>query len=171
VADAFRERKVHCRFCRFRFTVQVPFTEGDGPADDWRAEAQCPACEHWACFTVDDTPERQRSGPSPESLRLLEDWHAVTSQMFALADRHQSHPVVATLEKIGNGVFEDDYGPTAWPIPWMIYRFRRDDEVAYVWQEDECWLVRAWHPLRGGGEPPSVQEVASFAAALDWLQR
>jgi hypothetical protein len=87
-------------------------------------------------------------------------------------NEHQSHPAVEWFEKVGNGLFEDDYTSKPWHTPtfWM-YRFRCENKVAYLWQEEDIWIMRSWHPLRGRKKPPEPKEVYTFEAGLDQLVR
>jgi hypothetical protein len=132
-------------------------------------EAQCPSCEAWACFTIADTPERQpKSDPAAEAAR-----EAALKQRAALLfqpiERNRSHPAVQWFEKIGNGFFEDEYAEPMWPVPSVVYRFRRDRRAAYVWEEDGSWQLRLWADLGRSRPEPDIRWAATFEDALDQL--
>ena len=136
------------------------------PAEDWRVEAQCPSCETWACFTVADT----RDPPLPDPAELDAATQRLGEQLWQPINEHRSHPAIAWVDRVGNGVFEDDHTAKPWPIStFWVYRFTRGREAAYIWQEEDLWLVRGWHPLRSRRSPPEPVEVSSFEAALDRL--
>ena len=157
------EERVICRRCRFRFPVDV------SADDNWRVEAQCPSCESWACFTVADTKDPPPPGPAEleaERQRVAE----VTEMLRRPLNENRDHPAVALIDRIGNGLFEDDYTPSPWPIPtFCVYRFKNGNEFAYIWQEGGYWFVRGWHPLRGQSDPPDVVAAFTFEAALNRL--
>jgi hypothetical protein len=60
MSDGLIEQRVDCRKCRYRFAVRVELAGG------WRIEAQCPSCDTWNDFTVDDIvdPLKIRSEPN-----------------------------------------------------------------------------------------------------------
>jgi hypothetical protein len=159
MGDALKEQRVNCRRCRYRFAVQAP------TLDDWRVEAQCPACDGWACFTAADT----LPPPHPDPEELDAATQRLAQQLWQPINEHRSHPAIAWMDRVGNGMFEDDSSGESWPVPCWVYRFTHRAEGAYVWQEGGSWFVRGWHALRGGGEPPDPEEVFSFEAALDRL--
>jgi hypothetical protein len=163
MSNAFVNQQVCCRRCRFRFTVQAL------PSQDWLVEAQCPSCDGWACFTDADTPERSRPDPKRKDREAAAQ--RLGEQLRRPIDEHRAHPAVAWFDRVGNGLFEDDYTEHCWPIPWWVYRFTRRGEAAYVWQEEASWFVRDWHPLRGHREPPAAVDVFSFEDALGRLVR
>jgi hypothetical protein len=159
VRKALAEQRVACSRCRYRFPVVV------STQDDWRVEAQCPCCDSWACFTAADTRDPPRADPA--------ELDAQTQRLGALLwqpiNEHRSHPAVAWLDRVGNGVFEDDHARRCWPVPHWVYRFTRNGSAAYIWQEGDSWFVRRWHLLPGRDLPPDPVEVPSFEAALDRL--
>jgi hypothetical protein len=157
--DALIEQRVYCRRCRFRFPVHVE------TAEDWQVEAQCPACDGWACFTTADT----RDPPKADPRELGAEAQRLGEQLWQPINQHRGHPAVAWVDRVGNGMFEDDYTPKPWPVPTWVYRFLRANKAAYVWQEDNSWFVRGWHPMRSHRKPPEPAEVFSFEAALDRL--
>ena len=160
MVDGHREKRVNCRLCRYRFLIRV------AQGEDWRVEAQCPSCEAWACFTIADTHD----SPKPDLRKLEVEAQRLGEQLWRPINEHHGHPAVAWVDRVGNGVFEDDYSLKPWPIPTLwVYRFRRGNKAAYIWQEGEFWLVRRWHPLRDSRQPPEPIEVFSFEAALDRL--
>lgn len=73
------------------------------------------------------------------------------------------------MDRVGNGLFEDDYSAICWPVPHWIYRFTREVSAAYVWQEGQTWFVRGWHPLKSYEKAPEPVKVFSFEEALNWL--
>jgi hypothetical protein len=89
--------------------------------------------------------------------------------MFEALAAHDGHPVHGWFEKIGNGVFEDDHTVSSMPAPHLIYRFRRGERVAYVWEADG-WFVWPWRRTRSRASR-AVVRVADFKAALDELAR
>jgi hypothetical protein len=157
--NGLMEQRVICSRCRFRLSVQVP------ESGDWRIDAQCPSCESWACFTLADT----RDPPVPDSGQVDAAAQGLGEQLWQPIKEHRGHPALAWMDRIGNGVFEDDHSESCWPVPSWIYRFTRQAQAAYVWQEASSWFVRSWHPLRGERKPPDAAEVFSFAQALDHL--
>lgn len=90
--------------------------------------------------------------------------------MFEALNAHNEHPVYGWFDRIGNGVFEDDHAARNLPGPHPIYRFRRGELVAYVWEEGGGWLVRPWQRMRGRVSQ-AVVRVAELGAALDELAR
>jgi hypothetical protein len=159
VGEAVEEPRVICRRCRYRFRVEV--AAGDG----WPVEAQCPSCEAWACFTAADTQDPPRS----DLAERVAEVQRLGELLWRPINEHCGHPTVAWMDRVGNGMFEDDHSTICWPVPHWVYRFTRGASAAYVWQEGESWYVRDWHPLRGCGEPPGPAQVFSFEAALDRL--
>src|SRR5262249_54955763 len=135
--------------------------------EDWRVEAECPSCANWACFTVADT----REAPVPDPKARDEEIQRLGAQVWQPINEHRDHPAAAWIDRVGNGLWEDDYmhrpcpGPTYW-----VYRFKRGAEAAYIWQEDGCWFARGWYPQQGPGEPPDPSEVFSFLEGLDHLK-
>jgi hypothetical protein len=81
---------------------------------------------------------------------------------------HDAHPARGWFEKIGNGIFEDDHAARELPCPHPIYRFRRGELVAYVWEAGGVWFVRPWQGRRGRVSQ-AVVRVADLGAALDVL--
>jgi hypothetical protein len=161
MGDTLINQLVDCRKCRYRFVVQI------APTRDWRVEAQCPVCEVWACFTVADTPERQPPPPDPEELDRATQ--RLGEQLWQPINAHSNHPSMVWFDRVGNGLFEDDYSSCCWPVPCWVYRFSRGNMAAYIWQKEDSWFVRGWHPRRGRNMPPDPAEVFSFEAALDRL--
>jgi hypothetical protein len=100
---------------------------------------------------------------------LEAEFQRLGEQLWQPINEHRGHPAVAWVERVGNGVFEDDFSPHCWPIPCWVYRFIRGQEAAYIWQEESSWFVRGWHPLQGRRGPPDPSEVFSFQDALDQL--
>jgi hypothetical protein len=157
--DAFFEQRVSCPKCRYRLAVEAPARDG------WQVDWQCPACDSWTCFTIADTIDP----PRPDPAELEAATQRLGEQVWKPINEHRSHPAVAWIEKVGNGCFEDDYSDPRWPVPWWIYRFKRQGEAAYVWEKDGSWFVRGWQPMRCRGDLPDISEVFSFEAALDRL--
>jgi hypothetical protein len=83
---------------------------------------------------------------------------------------YDEHPAHAWFDRIGNGVFEDDHAARVLPGPWPIYRFRRGELAAYVWEADGGWFVRSWRRMHGRVSE-AVVRVADLGAALDELVR
>ena len=152
------EQRVICPKCRFRQVVQVPSIEG------WRVDAQCPSCENWHCFTLADTHEPPRCDAKLEAAR-----QRLGAQLWEPINEHRSHPAVAWVNKVGNGLFKDDFSEPCWPVPCWVYRFLRGLDAAYIWHEESTWFARGWHPMRSRRTPPDPSEVTSFGAALDRL--
>jgi hypothetical protein len=103
--------------------------------------------------------------------------HWVQEMVRGLHDAFPNHPVLQDLEKVGNGVFEDDYS-NIWDLPHFhaavpswFFRFRRDSETAYMWLDDGGVWISPWHPLRPRRRHPGRTElrVANFREALDAL--
>lgn len=159
MGEAFAEQRVYCRRCRYRFRVEVA-SEGS-----WLVEAQCPSCESWAGFTRADT----RNLPPPDPTEREAEVQRVGELLWRPVNDHRDHPAVAWMDRVGNGLFEDDYSPSCWPVPHCVYRLTRGSSAAYIWQAGGSWFVRGWHPLRGRHSPPEPSEVSSFPAALDRL--
>jgi hypothetical protein len=155
---ATTEQRVVCPRCRFIFRVDILLQ------DAWPVEAQCPCCDSWTCFTGDilKPPPPSQAERDAEVQRFGELlWRPINEQ--------RGHRALAWMDRVGNGIFEDDRSQHCWPVPHWIYRFSRGRSAAYIWQEDGSWFVRAWHPLRSRGSPPEPVEVISFEAALDRL--
>jgi hypothetical protein len=159
MGDALNGQRVNCRRCRYRFAVEVP------PSEDWRIEAQCPCCDGWACFTVADT----RDPPRPHPAELEAAAQRLGERLWQPINQNRGHPAVTCMDRVGNGVFEDDQSPLCWPVPCRVYRLIRGREAAYIWQEEGSWFVRRWHPLRSRRRAPEPSEVFSFEAGLDRL--
>jgi hypothetical protein len=158
--QAKQKVRVSCRWCGLRFSVEVQGGE------DWDVEAQCPCCDCWHCFNIADT----RCPPAPDPLERRAATQRLGEELWRPINEHRSHPAVEWFEKVGNGMFEDDYSSKPWHTPhFWVYRFRRGNEAAYLWQDGETWFVRCWHPLRGRQQPPEPTEVYSFEAGLDRL--
>lgn len=157
--QAVAEQRVFCSRCRYRFPVTAAAVDG------WSVEAQCPACESWACFTATDTHEPPRPDPAvyeAEAQRLEE-------LLWRPINENHGHPAIVWMDRVGNGLFEDDHSRGCWPVPQWVYRFTRRGSAAYIWQVGSSWFARGWHPLRGRGSPPEPAEVFSFEAALNRL--
>lgn len=159
MSDTLTEKRVNCRRCRYQFPVQVP------ALGDWLVEAQCPSCDNWDCFTEED----MRDLPRPDPQELEAETQRLGERLWQPINKHRAHPAVAWMDWVSNGVFEDDHAKHCWPIPCWVYRFTRREETAYIWQEESCWFVRGWHPMRGRRKPPDPIEVFSFKSALDHL--
>lgn len=156
---ALQEQRVNCRRCRYRFPVHAQSTEG------WRVEAQCPICEAWACFTAADTQDP----PRPDPAELEQATQQIGERLWRPINENRGHAAVKWVDKVGNGLFEDDHTPMPWAMPTSgVYRFRRGTKAAYLWQEGGSWFVRGWYSLRGR-RPPEPAEVFSFEAGLDRL--
>jgi hypothetical protein len=105
-------------------------------------------------------------GPFLTTDQLPQPWRGM---MEALSS-HNDHPAHGWFERIGNGVFEDDHAVRGLPGPHPIYRFRRDELAAYVWEADGGWFVRPWQRMLGRVSN-AVVRVADLGAALDELAR
>jgi hypothetical protein len=90
-------------------------------------------------------------------------------QLWQPLNEHSGHPAVAWMDRVGNGFFADDPSKPSWPIPCLVYRFTRQGEAAYLWQQEGAWFVRDWHPLGNRRTPPEPLEVLSFKAGLNRL--
>ena len=159
VGDAIAEELVNYCQCRYRFRVEV------APDTDWRIEAQCPSCESWASFTAADTLDL----PRPDPAELEAEAQRLGELLWQPINEYRSHPAVAWMDRVGNGLFEDDHSPICWPLPHRVYRFTHGSSAAYIWQKGSSWFFRGWHSLRGRGPSPEPAEVFSFVAALDRL--
>ena len=159
MGEALADQRVYCRQCRYRFRVEV------ATGVNWRVEAQCPSCDSWACFTVADT----HAPPRPDPAELDAEAQRLGELLWRPINEHRDHPAIAWMDRVGGGVFEDDYTQGCWPIRHWVYRFTRGSSSAYIRQEDGSWFVRGWHPLRGCCLPCEPAEVLSFEAALDRL--
>jgi hypothetical protein len=158
MADELTQVQITCRQCKYRFLVEVL-------REDWHVEAQCPGCDGWGDFTVADTQEASR--PDPQELGAASQ--KLGEQLWQPLEEHRGHPAVAWMDRVGNGLFEDDYTKPCGPAPWLVYRFTRQAKAAYVWQQESSWFVRGWHARHGRRKPPEPVEVLSFKAALDVL--
>src|SRR5262245_64590318 len=123
-------------------------------------------------MNADDEPT---DDPAPDA--LADAAHRVQEMVRALREACPDHPVLQDLEKIGNGVFEDDYS-NIWDlphfrdrIPGWFFRFRRNSEAAYMWQDDGGVWISPWHSMRPRRRQPGRTErrVASVREALDTL--
>jgi hypothetical protein len=161
MSRALIDQRLVCPACRFRFVVQRP------AAEDRCVEAECPSCDQAEYFTVAQAAEREPSLPDPKE-RECEVQH-IAEVLWLPIDAHRHHAAVAWLDRAGNGVFEDDCSECAWPAPYCVYRFTRQGSAAYIWWNDDGWLVRGWHPLSGRIQAPEPAKVSTFEAALDWL--
>jgi hypothetical protein len=159
MSEAFTEYQVSCRRCRYRFVVKGTATE------DWAVKAECPSCESWACFTIADTHDPAR----PDPIKLDSATQQLGELLMRPINEHRGHPALAWMDRVGNGVFEDDSSRACWPVPQWVYRFTRGRAAAYIWQVEGSWFVRGWHPLRSRRRPPDPAKVVSFVAALDRL--
>jgi hypothetical protein len=159
LSKAVVKHRVYCRGCRFRLEVEA------APGDDWRVEAQCPSCDFWAFFTAIDTQDLAR----PDPAKLFAETQLLGAQLWQPINEHRDHPAVAWIDRVGNGMFEDDCSEICWPVLHWIYRFTRAGSGAYIWQEGGSWYVRNWHPLQGESDAPNPAEVCSIEAALDRL--
>ena len=160
VDEMVDELRVSCRRCRFRFPVEVAVK------DAWRVEAQCPSCEAWACFSAADTQDLPRSDQTEREAEM----QRLRELLWLPINEHRGHPTIAWMDRVGNGLFEDDYSQGCWPVPHFVYRFTRRESAAYIWQEGCSWFVRGWHLLQCLHSPPEPAEVLSFEAALNWLE-
>ena len=98
--------------------------------------------------------------------QLPQPWRGMVEALAV----HDCHPARRWFVGLGNGVFKDDHAVHGLPAPHPIYRFRRDDLAAYVWQVDGGWFVRPWRRTRGRIRN-TVIRVADLKAALDELAR
>jgi hypothetical protein len=105
-------------------------------------------------------------GPFLTTDQLPQPWRGMIEALYA----HNNHPARRWFEKIGNGIFEDDLNTQGLPGPHPIYRFRRGDLTAYVWEADGEWFVRPWQRMCGRVSQ-TVLRVADLRAALDKLAR
>ncbi|OWK37522.1 hypothetical protein [Fimbriiglobus ruber] len=105
-------------------------------------------------------------GPFLTIDQLPQPWRGMMEALSA----HNDHPARSHFERIGNGMFEDDHTARELPAPHPIFRFRRGELAAYVWEVDDDWFVRPWRPMRGRTSR-TVGRVADLAAALDELLR
>jgi hypothetical protein len=97
---------------------------------------------------------------------LPQPWRGMMEALSA----YDQHPARAWFERIGNGLFEDDDAVRGLPGTHPIYRFRRGELGAYVWDADGGWFVRPWQRTRGRVSN-AVVRVADLGAALDELAR
>lgn len=163
MSDPLRKQRVDCPRCRYRFFLEVP------QGDDWRVEAECPSCEIATWFTVAHT----KAPPPPDPAKLAEQEAPIQhfwTLLWRPINEHRSHPVVAWMDQVGNGGFEEDQCAGHWPIPWTVYRFVRNGEAAYIWKQADAWRVRRWHRMANRFQVPEPVEVSSFEAALDQLR-
>src|SRR5262245_61325548 len=106
---------------------------------------------------------------------LAEAAHWVQQMVRELHEACPNHPVLKDLEKVGNGVFEDDYSLSSdlphFRVPSWFFRFRRDSDAAYLWLDDGAVWISPWHPLRPRRRQPGRTErrLASIREALDAL--
>jgi hypothetical protein len=162
VDQSQQKAQVECRKCRYRFPILADAVE------DGHVDAQCPSCEGWDCFTVADTQDLSTPDPAERDAEI----QRLGEVLWRPINAHRSHPAVKWFEKVENGLFEDDYTSPPWRAPiFCVYRFRNEDEVAYLWQEADIWLVWGWHPLQGSKVPPEPVEAVSFEAGLDEIAR
>src|SRR3954465_15043474 len=105
-------------------------------------------------------------GPFWTVEQLPQPWRGMIEELSL----HAHHPAHGWFEKIGNGIFEDDWTISGLPAPHPIYRFRRGELTAYVWQTEDGWFVRPWHRMRGR-RSSAVVRVTDLRAALDELAR
>ncbi len=98
--------------------------------------------------------------------QLPQPWRGMMEALSA----HDNHRARNWFDRIGNGVFEDDSGVGTLPVPHPIYRFRRGELAAYVWEDGGAWFVRPWQRMRGRVSKAIVR-VADLGAALDELAR
>jgi hypothetical protein len=159
MGDVPTQQRVFCRRCRFRFDVLISATE------NWQVEAQCPSCDGVAIFTIADTIEP----PLPDPRELEATSQRLMKEICKPINENRGHPALVWMERVSNGVFQDDRSRPYWPIPWWVYRFTRGNDAAYIWQMESSWFVRGWHSKRGDGPSPGPAEVPSFKAALDHL--
>jgi hypothetical protein len=105
-------------------------------------------------------------GPFLTIDQLPQPWRGMMEALAA----HAGHPARGWFDRIGNGVFEDDAAARGLPGPHPIYRFRRGERAAYVWEADGAWFVRPWRRTRGRASG-AVVRVADLGTALDVLAR
>ena len=105
-------------------------------------------------------------GPFLTIDQLPQPWRGMMEALSA----HDGHAARGWFERIGNGVFEDDHVARDLPGPHPMYRFRRGERAAYLWEVGGVWFVRPWRRMRGR-ESQAVVRVADLGAALDALAR
>lgn len=105
-------------------------------------------------------------GPFLTIDQLPQPWRGMMEALSA----HNSHPARGWFDRIGNGVFEDDHAAHKLPGPHWMYRFRRSELAAYVWESGGEWFVRPWQQMRGRVSQ-AVVRVTDLGAALDVLAR
>ncbi|VTR99433.1 hypothetical protein [Tuwongella immobilis] len=105
-------------------------------------------------------------GPFLTIDQLPQPWRGMMQALSV----HDDHPARSWFERIGNGLFEDDHAARELPGPHPIYRFRRGELAAYVWEIGGKWFVRPWQRMRGRVSQ-AVVLVSSLGAALDELVR
>jgi hypothetical protein len=159
--DTRIDHGVICPKCRYTLHVHI------SPDQEWLVEAQCPSCGTWHCFSITDIPERQPSPPDPEESDRATQ--RLGERLWQPINAHTNHPTLRWFDRVGNGLFEDDYSPCSWPVPCWVYRFSKERMAAYIWQEEGSWFVRTWHSIRSHRKPPDPTEVFSFEGALDRL--
>ncbi len=159
MSEELVDKQVICRRCRYRFTIQIP------DAANWRFDAHCPSCEAWEHFTEADT----RDLPPASQAEPNQQVQGLGELLWRPIQENHDHPAIGWFDRVGNGLFEDDYSGISWPYPHPIYRFSRERFAAYIWQVEGIWFVRGWHPLRESGPPPEARAVASLTAALELL--
>jgi hypothetical protein len=98
--------------------------------------------------------------------QLPQPWRGMVE---ALSD-HIDHSAYEWFEKIGNGIFEDDHAVSGLPAPHPIYRLRRNELAAYVWQAEDGWFVRPWQRMQGWVSNKVVR-VKDLREALEELAR
>jgi hypothetical protein len=159
MSETLNEERVFCPKCRFRFPIAVPLTKG------WQVEAQCPSCEWSTFFSVADTEELPQIDHAEWEAKL----QRIGKLLWQPINEHRGHPALVWMDRVGNGMFEDDYSEKCFPAPHTVYRFTCGESASYIWQQEESWFVRGWHPLKGDTMPPEPVQVFSFGAALDYL--
>lgn len=130
-----------------------------------RSGNPCPSCESWSNFIAVDAQDP----PRPDPAELDAATQRLGELLWRPINKHRGHPAFTWMDRVGNELFEDDHSYICWPVPHCLYRFTQGSSAAYIWQEDESWFVRSWHPLRDRGLAPEPAEVFSFEAALDRL--
>jgi hypothetical protein len=100
----------------------------------------------------------------------FEDLPPVARACFELLHANDDHAAVAWFEKLGNGIFEGDFACPRFPAPCPVFRFRRNDRVAYIWKHEDLWAVNRWHRLRER-VAKKIEHTATFRDALDLLAR